>query len=415
MLFNKFYAATPVCSPSRASFISGLYPQHAGVPSNNKPMRDSVITAAKVLSLNDYKTGFIGKWHLDGKAKPGWEPERDFGFSDNRYMFNRGHWKKLEDTEQGPRIVPRNEEGKPIYKLDGADSWSFTTDFLTNRAIDFISESKKSPFFLYLSFPDPHGPDKVRAPYDSMYTNMEYQAPKTYHVKREDAPGWAKPSKKAEIDQSQYFGMVKCIDDNVGRLVDHLREEGLLDNTIVVFTSDHGDLRAEHHRHDKGNPFEASAKVPFIVYYPSKIPTGTVVNKAFSTVDFSPAILSFLGMEVPPQMQGRDFSELLENPEKQEEWEDIVFSRASGKGNKGNWVAAITSRYKLVIGKNGKHWLFDTEEDPDELINFINDPEKAEVVKELAKRLYDYSVEFSDPYLDGTSMGDDLKALLERE
>lgn len=411
-MFTKFYASAPVCSPSRSSMVSGLYPQHTGVTHNDLPMKDEVVTYAKVLADNGYKTGFIGKWHLNGEGKPEWDPERNFGFEDNRYMVNRGHWKKIEDSDEGPKITS-NKKGEPTYNLDGADEKTYTTDYLTDKAIDFIDNNKKQPFLLHLSFPDPHNPDRVRSPYNTMYSNLEYEAPKTNHVEEAKAPGWAKPEEKGElIDQSQYFGMVKCIDDNVGEIVNYLRKENLLDNTVIVFISDHGDLRAEHHRQNKGNPFEASAKVPFIVYYPKEIPAGSVVNNAFNMVDFAPTFLSFLNQDIPSVMEGRNFSELLRKPQNQDKWEDITFMRASGGNKNGSWIAAATSRYKLVLSKYDKPWLLDLKEDPDELINFIDDAGKADVVKELAKKLSEYAEKHSDPYLNGTKLAKDLNALL---
>ena len=412
MLFAKFYAATPVCSPSRGTLISGMYPQHTGVPKNDLPLNDNIVSYSEVLGNSGYKTGFIGKWHLDGTGKPQWDPERDFGFADNRYMYNRGHWKKIEDTLEGPKVASTNAKGNPGYDLNGADENSFATDYFTNKTIAFIEKNKEDPFSMYLSFPDPHGPDKVRLPYSEMYTSMDFKAPPTYDVKPEDVPGWGKPAKNASLNHAQYFGMIKCIDDNIGRIITSLRENQLLDKTIIIFTSDHGDLRAEHHKHNKGNPFEASSKIPFIVYYPAKIPSGSVVNNALNTVDFAPTLLTFMGRKVPSQMEGRNFSDLLINPQNQTSFEDITFMRSTGLPDAGSWVAAVTSRYKLILSKNDIPWLIDMETDPDELINYVKELAKAEIVKMLATKLSEYATKHSDPFLQGTKMGDDMKALL---
>jgi arylsulfatase A-like enzyme len=412
VLFTKYYAATPVCSPSRGTLISGMYPQHTGVPKNDLPLNDELVTYSQVLSEAGYKTGFVGKWHLDGTGKPQWEPERKFGFDDNRYMFNRGHWKKFEDTAEGPKVGATNANGNPNYDLNGADEKSFATDFLVDKTIAFMEENKDQPFSVYLSLPDPHGPDKVRAPYDNMYTHMNFEKPATFNLDASIAPSWAKPDKNPKLTHDQYFGMVKCIDDNVGEIISYLREANLLDKTIVVFTSDHGDLRAEHGKHNKGNPLEASAKIPFIVYYPSKIPAGTVVNNAFNTVDFAPTFLSFMDQKIPSQMEGRDFSSLLVNPATQKDFEDITFMRSTGLGTEGSWIAAVTSRYKLILSKTDEPWLIDMEMDPDEKINFINEDNKSDVVNDLAKKLSDYAVKHNDQYLQGNKMAEDLKKLL---
>ncbi|MEM7373188.1 MAG: sulfatase [Bacteroidota bacterium] len=408
VLFTKFYAAAPVCSPSRGSFISGVYPQNNGVPKNDVPLNDDVITYAMILQQKGYKTGFMGKWHLDGTGKPQWEPKRKFGFEDNKYMFNRGHWKKIEDGPNGPRIAARNKEGKPSYFLKNADEKSYTTDFLIDRGIDFIAKNKHHPFSLYISLPDPHGPDRIRPPYDNMYQHMKFKAPVTYNKPEEGVPSWAKQARKAGLDQSQYFGMVKCIDDNIGKLISFLRKHELLEHTIIVFTSDHGDLRGEHHKHNKGNPLEASAKIPFIVYYPKKIPPASVVKNAFNTVDFSPTLLRFMGFDVPESMKGRDFSEILTDPSKQEAWEDIAFMRNGGTAENGQWVAAVTSRYKLVISKQDDPWLIDMNTDPHELTNFFRNAAYKKIAMDLAMQLKHYADTHADPFLAGTKMATDL-------
>lgn len=413
VLFNKYYAASPVCSPSRGTLISGLYSHQTGVPKNDVPMNDDVVTYSEVLSKAGYKTGFVGKWHLNGEGKPEWEPSRKFGFDDNRYMFNRGHWKKYELTEEGPQIAARDDNNEPTYNLNGADEKSFSTDWLTNRAIDFIETNKEHPFSIYLSLPDPHGPDAVRPPYSEMYKHMKFEKPRTFNLEPEKAPSWAKPEKNPKLTHDQYFGMVKCIDDNVGKLITYLRENDLLENTIIVFTSDHGDLRAEHGKHNKGNPLEASAKIPFIFYYPNKIPSGKVVNNALNTVDFTPTILNFMNQEVPAQMVGKDFSELLTNPDSQIDFEDVTILRNAGALNSANWIAAVTSRYKLILSKNDEPWLVDMEIDPDEKTNFISKPENVTVVKELAEKLLQYGKEQADPYLSGTKLEKDLLKLIQ--
>ena len=259
-LCTKFYAATPVCSPSRSSFVSGRYPQNTPVTNNNVHLNDDIVTFGHKLGEAGYATGYAGKWHLDGNGKPQWGPERNFGFDDNRYMFNRGHWKQFELTDEGPRVKARDKSGKPSYSVDGADEESFATDWLMDRTIDFIDEHKDGPFAYMVSIPDPHGPDTVRAPYDTMFSDEKIEAPRTFGKDPNKAPSWAKPAKNTRYPMAQYHGMMKCIDDNMGKLIDALKERGLYDNTIVIFTADHGDLRGEHGLQNKGKPMEASAK-----------------------------------------------------------------------------------------------------------------------------------------------------------
>ncbi|MDP7206872.1 MAG: sulfatase-like hydrolase/transferase, partial [Pirellulaceae bacterium] len=279
---TAFYAATPVCSPSRASFISGRYPQKTPVVTNNIPLADSVVTFAEVLRRRGYATGFAGKWHLDGSGKPQWAPDRQFGFADNRFMFNRGHWKKLVDSPKGPRIGARNEKGQATYAVDGADEKTFSTDWLASKAIDFIATNKDRPFCYYLSLPDPHGPNTVRAPYDTMYADVKVPIPATLIRQPDQIPGWGKSANvnAAAIRRLMpgYYGMVKCIDDNVGRILAELKKHDLMESTMIVFTSDHGDLCGEHGRLNKGVPYAGSARIPFLVSGPGRLPAGTTVQ-----------------------------------------------------------------------------------------------------------------------------------------
>ena len=240
-------------------------------------MDDDVVTFAEILHRKQYATGYAGKWHLDGTGKPQWGPDRQFGFTENRFMFNRGHWKKLENTPDGPRVAARNAKGQPSYDVAEADGKTFATDWLMDKAVDFIRRNKTKPFCYMVSLPDPHGPNTVRAPYDSMYDNVDVPIPVTLNKTPGQTPGWASRDKGASEKNlrkimPKYYGMVKCIDDNVGKVLDCLRGQKLLDNTIVVFTADHGDLCGEHGRLNKGVPYEGSARIPFILYYPAKVP-----------------------------------------------------------------------------------------------------------------------------------------------
>lgn len=398
-LCTKFYAATPVCSPSRSSFISGMYPQHTPVTTNNISLSDDVISFAEILRRQGYATGYAGKWHLDGEGKPQWQPKRNFGFVDNRYMFNRGHWKQLELTESGPRIKARDRNGKASYSVAGADEESFATDWLTNRAIEFVEENRESPFCYMLSIPDPHGPDTVRAPYDTMYNDENVKPPRTFAKSKKGVPQWAMPAAKCHYKMASYHGMVKCIDDNVGRIISALSDRGLLEHTIVVFTADHGDMRGEHGRQNKGIPLEASAKVPFLIRWPNAVQKQGRVDSVLNTVDFLPTILSLMGVDTLKREHGRDMSELLTTDRTVTTGDDVTFMRSTGRpGSSVGWVSAVTPRYKLILAANEDPWLLDLERDPDELTNFIDSTDHQDTVQELARHLRNYGREFRDPY-----------------
>ena len=408
---TSFYATTPLCSPSRSSFVSGRYPQNTPVTTNNVPMSDKVVTFAEVLRRAGYATGYAGKWHLDGDGKPQWAPKRQFGFADNRYMYNRGHYKQMEDTPKGPRVKARDAHDKPTYDVKGADEKSFTTDYLTGKAMDFIRAHKDQPFCYMLSVPDPHDPNTVRPPYDTMFNDVPFEAPRTMHTPG-PVPAWG-PRQVSSLRQpymQQYFGMIKCIDDNVGKVLKELDDLGLTDRTIVVFTADHGDLCGEHGRFNKGVPFEGSARIPFLVRAPGLVKPGTVVKEALSCVDFAPTILGLLGQERPRDADGRDTSGLLLGKHWMKQVGDVVFLRgASNPGKAGQWLAAVTPRYKLVVSPVDKPWFFDLEKNPDETTNFFDDPAYRDELRKLAEYLQVYGHVFKDPDVEQPLIKADLE------
>lgn len=439
-IFTSMYAPSPSCTPARASIFTGQYPQTVGMPKNGHALASEIPTIADVLLADGYHTAYTGKLHLLGHGAPMWQPKENFGFTDNRYMFNAGHWKKLGFNPDGSgRVASVNKNGKPNSSLDNANEKSFTTDWLTDRALAVFDDSKKmgKPFFQVISYPDPHTPNTVRAPYDTMFNADEMQLPHTWHdVFDKSQPSWRQPEidfamkamgksgkkqkldapklerssiiKKLKTDIAQYFGMVRCIDDNIGRLLARLKANGQLDNTVILFTSDHGDLLGEHGRDNKGVPFEASAKVPFIIYYPKAIKANTVVNKAASLVDLMDTSLSLLNAKhfKPDLTTGRDLTPWFTNQAVNPQLQDLTF--VSFK----SWAGAFTDRYKLVVeSTNTSPWLIDLAKDPDENTNFINDPNYKSIIKQLAAALKQYGKEQKDAIVLNKNIQEKLNKL----
>lgn len=414
------YAASPICSPSRASFVSGLYPMDTDVIENDIPIRSEIETFATALGNAGYKTGYAGKWHLAGmkehieqvmgekSGKPprniylapqffdGWVPAgQGMGFADNRFMWDTGHWKKVVSKPQGKPAV--------FHPRDVGDETTFPTDWLANRTIEFVEAHQDEPFCYMVSIPDPHGSDAVREPYYSMYKDVDFKTPYTASLDRDSAPSWGLPEKKMKgFDDAAYFGMVKCIDDNVGRILSKLGELGLSEHTLVLFTSDHGDLRGEHARQNKGTPHEASAKIPFVIAAPGLIPAGTRSSMVLNTVDFKPTLLSLLDVEAAQPSQGRDCSAILRGEPVSKDWKNLTFSRSPGVRAGVGWLMATDGRFKLIASLNPPEpiWLIDLKNDPEERVNQAANPEFKPVVKSMSAALLDYAIKHSDPNLE---------------
>ncbi len=419
VMCTRAYATSPVCSPCRAEMITGRYPHAVGVPTNNHVLDRSVPTLADRLNSAGYRTAFIGKWHLGGDGKPEWAPKVDGGFQFKDFMFNRGHWKKFVIKDGMPAVGAR-KKGRPTYDVDNADSETFSTDWLTDRAIDYITDEEATkPFFTVISYPDPHGPNTVRTPYDHRFDNLPFMPPRTYQSGK-PSPKWLGGIKKHPVfrgqDMSRYFGMVQCLDDNIGRLLEQMKKAGRLDNTLIIMTSDHGDLCYEHDRQNKGNPYEGSARVPMILRQPKRIVADQVYTQPMGTVDLTPTVLGLLNLPADPNDQGRDLSAALADASKSSrnsEQPAVTFLRNSGTS--AAWVAAVDARYKLIISVNDTPWLFDALEDPDELQNFHDRPETKAVAKRLGQALHEYGVANKDPHLSHPKIAASLAGVLGRQ
>lgn len=398
--FNEFYTVSAVCTPSRGCFVSGQYPHTNGAYRNDAPIRQETETFARIFKKAGYKTAYVGKWHLDGGAYPGWmENDRAVGFEDCEFMFNCGHYKQIIDKDNGKPEVVANVPG---------DEKTYTTDYLVTKTIGKIKKYKDSPFLVMVSIPDPHQPFNVRAPYDTMYNEEDMVIPNSFY--QEELPDWADhdewgrkryfPMDMEEREQklrrikAQYCGEVKCIDDNVGRIIKYLKDQNLYDNTIIVFTTDHGEYMGEHGLLEKNNLFDTAYHIPMIMSWPERVPAGTEVDNYVSIVDFQQTLLSLVGLEASGLEQGRDALPLIY--QKEIEWRDEIFIHPSDVPRAG----IITPEYQLAyVGRGWKreeghefkdHILFDRRNDRHQMNNLYDSEGHRAIVQGLRQKMMEH-------------------------
>jgi len=392
LLFRHMLANTPVCCPARANLLTGTYASRNGMVANDLRLRESEITLANLLGDAGYRTGYIGKWHLDGGPRvPGFVPPgpRRHGFqfwAANECWLNYFYgWYFRDDNV--PILMTEYEP----------QAW-------TDIAIEFLYESQdqKRPFFLILAPHTPHDP---------------YIAPEEY-VKMYDAralsmrPNWLEGTPGGERkDIAGYYAAITAVDAQIGRLLKVLKELGMEENTLVLFTSDHGNMLGSQGAVLKRKPWEESIGVPGIIRYPGKVSAGKKSDALFSHVDLCPTLLSLCQVAVPGHMQGADFSGVILG--QQDSGPDSayfqIFGPYHGDGTAHAWRGVRTERYMYARWESGPWLLYDLENDPYEMKNLAAEPSASALLREMERRLADWmmrvgdswSLDWAEPIEDG--------------
>jgi arylsulfatase A-like enzyme len=367
-LFRNTLANTPVCCPARANILTGTYTSRNRMIANDLRLRESAQTVAHLFAGAGYRTGFIGKWHLDGGPRlPGFVPPgpRRHGFT---------YWAANECNHNYFYSWYFRDENVPIT------TEQYEPEFWTDLAIEFLYETQDRPFFLMLAMGTPHDPYLAPKQYMDRYDPQRLQM-------RDNWVEGVRGGSRQDI--AGYYAAITATDEQIGRVLRALEQLQLDRNTIVLFSSDHGNMLGSQGKILKRKPWEESIRVPGILRWPGIIPAGRTSDTLFSHVDFAPTLLSLCGIPVPKDMQGADLSRLARGESQAAPQEAFfqIFGPYQAGGVEHGWRAIRTERYLYARYAAGPWLLYDLENDPDELRNLVNDTSQRSVLDDLDRKL----------------------------
>jgi arylsulfatase A-like enzyme len=366
--FRNAFAVNALCSPSRASFLTGLYGHANGVVDNETPLDLAALTYAGLLGAAGYRTGYVGKWHM------GKQVERP-GFQWWASYAGQGSYFDATFEVEG---VPRATSG-------------WVDDVATDYAIEFLRRHRAEPFLLVLGYKSPHGPRKassVPERFRDGHREVELRAPRN----AEALPPFASPRARKRPPGTgrgarAYFDLLSAMDAALGRLLDEIDALGIAERTVVVFAGDNGYLLGEHGIVTKRSAYEASMRIPLLVRWPGlgAEARGRLVDELVLNVDLAPTLLALAGLEAPPGLHGRSLLPLLRG-------ERVAWRRAflyeyfeEPTYSLPTQFALRDLRAKLVLYPGHPEWtqLFDLASDPDERSDLARDPAHAELLAEM--------------------------------
>lgn len=392
--FTNSFTCQPVCGPARSCIQTGLYATQTGCYRNGIALPTSSRTIAKILSDNGYFTGYIGKWHLASNGLPSYEdigPQVDYRKSpipkERRGGYN-DYWLASDLLEFTSHPFEGHLFDKDMNKVEFN---KYRVDALTDFALNFLDTyAENQPFFLFLSYLEPHHQNDYKRFVGPKYSSEKFAE---YHIPP-DLEGKDGDWKKNYPD---YLGCCHSIDRNFYRIYENLKELGLMKNTIIFYTSDHGCHFKTRNREYKRSCHESSIRVPLIIKGGS-FQGGRQVDELVSLIDLAPTILSCAGVSVPDYMEGKPLQYLLESDHNN--WSDEVFVQIS-ESQIGR--AIRTKKWKFSVKDPDKHGflysksktyredcLYDLQEDPYELNNLVDDERYKDIKKELTEKLLEY-------------------------
>ena len=381
-------AGCSVCCPARATLLTGQYPLTHGVFVNDVHLGNTGESLAQAFTQHGYDTAYIGKWHVDGNGRSNYiPPERRQGFE---------YWKVLECTHDYNEsyYYAGDDDTKRLW--EGYDAIAQTSD-----AEQYIrNHHGNNPFLLVLSWGPPHAPyETAPQAYRDLYEPDEIQLRPNVPASHErDAREWI----------AGYYAHCTALDDYIASLRQTLKETGLEDDTLFVFTSDHGDMLGSHGMDKKQKPWEESIRIPFLLHYPAMFgQQGTELDARLDTPDIMPTLLGLCNLPIPDTVEGLDYSDYLRGGDDPSDGAALLacyhpFGQWPPSRGGRDYRGLRTARYTYVRAHDGPWLLYDNESDPYQLNNLINQPAYADLQADLDTQLQRKLERLGDKFLPGT-------------
>jgi arylsulfatase A-like enzyme len=364
----------PVCTPYRGSLLTGQFALTHGIFLNDAPLRNEAVTIAEVCKDAGYDTGYVGKWHINAGGRGNYIPE------DRRQGFD--YWKVLECTHSYNKspYYAGNDPTKLYWK--GYDAIAQTRD--VQEYINSRGENDK-PFLMMLSWGPPHNPYQT-APekYRKMFKAKDIKLRPNVPVGKTES---------AKKDLAGYYAHIAALDDCMGDLIETIDQAGIADNTILVFTSDHGDMLGSHGYIRKQKPWDESVRVPLLIRYPSRLgKKGKEIDMPIGTPDIMPTLLALSGLNIPKGVEGTNYSPVLDGIKKAPDNVALIecpspFGEWTRKHGGKEYRGIRTKRYTYVRDLDGPWLLYDNQKDPFQQNNLVNSPKVASLQAKLDAKL----------------------------
>ena len=427
MLFERSYTPSAVCCPARAMILSGAYHWHNGVynqihsaPSVHRDLDPDVVLYSQRLRDAGYRLGYVGKWHASWLRGP-----LDFGFHEvadvasyrNAQKDNASHPSGIaRSKEKLKTTVTRNMRwpGSEPFAMWGhregpeeATPEHYRTDCAIRMLAGFAKQSQ--PWHMEVHYIEPHDAYLPLKKYLDRYDPRSIPVPRSFQDRFEGKPGLHRRESETwgavtEDDYRQgrahYYALTEQLDAQIGRLLDALDQTGQADRTLVVFTTDHGDMAGAHRMWIKGwIPYEECYRVPLIARWPGKIQPGSKTARLAQTHDLAHTYVAAAGAREMPYPDGRALQPLFENPARAD-WSDQILCAYYGGEFLYTQRIAITDRYKYVFNGFDYDELYDLRDDPEEMRNQAANPSYRAQTDDMRARLYQMMAQFEDPYGD---------------